>query len=93
MNSEHSKPSQSSDPSIIVTLRGAGERSDADFGTTVVVPPDTHGVWQALRIRPELLSENQSGDRVYRVSPKQARKAVAIWDSDFADEYAARRTP
>lgn len=38
------------------------------------VSPGPHG----LPIRPELLSENANGERVYRMSLKQLRKLIAL---------------
>lgn len=71
------------EPAIITIARECAQRPDDAFGATVVLPARSKGAWSALKVRPELLSENQNGDRVYRVSPKQARKILKVWEESL----------
>lgn len=67
------------EPQIIRLCRDllAREGVSWEFGITVVAPPGAS--FRGLGIRPELLCENQSGERVYRVTRKQAKRLIQCW--------------
>lgn len=73
-----------SEPAFMGILRAQVDKPDESFGATVVSPPGSYGVFRALGIRPELLSENMNRERIYRITPKQARKALKRWESVIA---------
>lgn len=79
------------EPEVITLMRKAIE-SDSMFGATVT----TDGPFPKIGIRPELLTEQPDGRRVWRVNPKQCRKVIAQWDAverSVANTKAARTRP
>lgn len=72
------------EPPIITMAR---EAAASNFGRNVVVPKAARNAWRELHVRPELLNERDSGDRVYRISPAQGRKIMHVWDTWLRVEW------
>lgn len=76
------------EPPVITVAREAAQLPD-DQGRTVYSPPGTAGVWRLLRVRPELMSENQNHGRVYWLRATQARKVMKTWESGVREQWEA----
>lgn len=74
-----------SDPAFVGMCRAlvAQPEAEREFGMTVVAPKGSS--FKGTGIRPELLSQNMKGERVYRVTRKQAVKFLKTWDAHNAE--------
>ena len=70
------------EPEIIIFLRKQLATREGSFGVTLT----TQGAWpKGTTVRPELLSENQGGGRVWRLKWWQVEKFLEAWEEATDD--------
>ena len=76
------------EPALIQILRHQASKPEKSFGVVVLCPPSARPVWRALAIRPQVLEEREDGERLYRVTTRQAVEALRRWESMTEGEGA-----